>query len=80
MRLEDVLDAYPDELFIKMDGFDNCIIGVDESSMRLIYSQKKIIKTLCKDMSEEEALEYYYYNIDGSYIDAKPIICSDLCN
>jgi len=52
MKLESILENYPDESFLKADGFDEAVIGVDENSMRLIYSVSKCIEILREDMSE----------------------------
>lgn len=76
--IETILDRYEDEQFLKADGFDNAIIGVDESTMRLIYSVSKCIEILCEDMSEEDAIEYFDFNVSGSYMGEKtPIWCYD---
>lgn len=64
LNLEEVYGA------IKLDGFDNCIIGVVEefgNGPRILYSKEKIIDELCEEMTREEALEYYDYNILGGY-------------
>ena len=66
------------ETFLKADGFDEAIIGVDETAIRLIYSVKKCIEILMRDMSEEDALDYFSYNVSGSYVGEKtPIWCYD---
>lgn len=76
--IERILEIYPDEEFLKADGFDDAIIGVDESSMRLVYSVSRCIEILCEDMSEEDALEHFDYNVRGSYVGEKtPIWCVD---
>lgn len=76
--IEAILDEYPSEHFLKADGFDDAIIGVDENSMRLIYSVSKCIEILMNDMNREDAVEYFYYNIHGSYLGEKtPIWCFD---
>jgi hypothetical protein len=76
--LDYILETYDDESFLKADGFDEAIIGVDENSMRLIYSVSKCIEILSQDMSEEDALEHFYYNVSGSYVgDKTPIWCID---
>lgn len=76
--LDSITELFPDETFLKADGFDDAIIGVDESSMRLIYSVKKCIEILCKDMSYEDALEHFEFNVSGSYVgDKTPIWCLD---
>lgn len=78
MILDYILETYDDESFLKADGFDEAIIGVDENSMRLIYSVSKCIEILSQDMSEEDALEHFYYNVSGSYVGEKtPIWCID---
>lgn len=79
MNLKSILEKYPDETFLKADGFDDAILGVDESSMRLIYSISKCIDILMEDMSDEDALEHFYYNVSGSYMgEQTPIWCDDL--
>lgn len=76
--IDTIIEHYHDETFLKADNFDEAIIGVDENTMRLIYSIKKCIEILCDDMSEEEALEYFQYNVSGAYFGEKtPIWCQD---
>lgn len=77
--LEYILENYPDENFLIADGFNDAIIGVDEKSMRLIYSVSSVISMLTQQgMSETDALEYFYFNIDGAYMgDKTPIWCYD---
>ena len=76
--LETILDAFPDESFLKADGFDEAIIGVDDTTMRLIYSVSKCIEILMRDMSEEDALEHFSFNVSGSYMgEQTPIWCQD---
>lgn len=74
--LDIILESYPEEKLKKADGFDKAIIGIDDSSMRLIYSVSKCIKILKKDMSEEEAIEYFDYNVKGAYMGEKTPIWS----
>ena len=57
----------------KVVGHDDAIIGMGNSFGRdsvLIYSVEKIIKKLMKrdGMNEEDAMEFFSYNIAGSYI------------
>jgi hypothetical protein len=68
MKLESILENYPDETFLKADGFDDAIIGFDENSLRLIYSMSKCLDILMEDMSDEDALEHFYYNVSGAYV------------
>lgn len=76
--IEKILEAYEEESFLKADGFDEAIIGVDEMSMRLIYSVSKCINILMKDMSYTDAIEYFIYNVCSAYVGEKtPIWCFD---
>jgi hypothetical protein len=50
MKLESILENYPDETFLKADGFDDAIIGFDEHSLRLIYSMSKCLDILMEDI------------------------------
>ena len=69
MTINDILEWYPDDQFIRADGLDEAIIGVDEVSLRLIYSQRKVKEILMRDgMSDEEAHEFYEYNIHSAYV------------
>ena len=76
--LDNIIETYHEEEFLKADGFDEAILGVDEKSMRLIYSKKAVINILTEDMTEEDALEHFSFNIEGSYVGEKtPIWCED---
>ena len=78
MTLNDIIEKYPDEEFLSADGFEDAILGVDESSMRLIYSKSKCLNILMKDMGYEDAIEYFDFNVSGSYVGKKtPIWCDD---
>lgn len=72
------MECYPDEEFLKADGFDDAIIGLEQMSNRLIYSYTKCIDILCQEMGEEEAVEYFEYNVVNAYVGEKtPIWCYD---
>lgn len=76
--LKKIIENYPDESFLVADGFDEAIIGVESEQYRLIYSYKKCIEILMRDMSEEDAIEHFWYNVAGSYIgEQTPIWCED---
>jgi len=78
--LERIIETYPDEQFLKADGLDGAVIGVDEKSMVLIYSVSKCIDILAEKIgSVEEAIEYFSFNVSGAYMGEKtPIWCQDL--
>jgi hypothetical protein len=68
--------TYPDIPFLFADGFDEAIIGVAQTfhSFSIAYDKNKCIEVLMKEtdftqsMSEEEAIEYFDYNVVGSYV------------
>jgi hypothetical protein len=80
--LEEILEYYPDETFLKADGLDSAVIGVEIAEpMRLIYSVSKIIEHLVNEdeMSVEDAMEHFEFNIRGSYVgEQTPIWCDDM--
>ena len=65
-----VVDAYPEETFLFADGFDEAIIGID-SKFLVCYDQDKCIEILSRDMSEEDAGEYFWYNVEGAHMGEK---------
>jgi hypothetical protein len=80
--IDQILEAYPDEEFLRADGFDDAIIGVSEdfnAKARLIYSVKKCIKILMEgDMFYEDAVEYFDFNVSGAYVGERtPVWCRD---
>ena len=62
------------EGLIKIDGYDDCIIGEGVSYIfdghHLVYDLEKIISKMMKrdGMSESEAYEFYEYNILGTWM------------
>ena len=77
--IEKILKAFPEEQFLKADGFDEAIVGVEYSNMRLVYSVDKAIKILCRDMNEEDAWEHFGFNVACSYVGEKtPIWLYDI--
>lgn len=76
--IDSIIEHHNEEEFLKADGFDDAIIGVDEKEMRLIYSVSKSLKILEKDMSPLDAFEYFTYNVSGAHMgDKTPIWCWD---
>lgn len=76
--LKDIIERFPEASFLKIDGHDNAILGVDEQSMKLCYSEKQIIHNLMNEMTHLEAVEFYEYNIQSAYMGEKtPILVTD---
>jgi hypothetical protein len=76
--IDQILENYYDEDFLIADGFDDAVIGVEINSMRLIYLVSKCIEILQEHMTEEDAIEYFEYNVSSAYVgEQTPIWCYD---
>lgn len=79
--LKGIISYYEDEELLLVDGFDDAVIGVDESTMRIIYSSGKCIEILMlqSEMLLDQAIEFFEFNVKGSYVgDKTPIWCEDM--
>jgi hypothetical protein len=68
-NLNEFFDNYPD--LMKADGFDEAIVGVVRRMgglMAICYDTDKVIEILMEDMSEDEAWEYFEFNILGAWV------------
>tara|TARA_R100000781_G_scaffold65974_1_gene41495 strand:+ start:5187 stop:5468 length:282 start_codon:yes stop_codon:yes gene_type:complete len=69
-----VLDSFDDgDKLIVLHGFSEALVGISEKfgeEPRLVYDKNKIIEILMEEdeLSEEEAIEHFYYNIIGTYM------------
>ena len=45
----------------------------DEGGYRAVYSMQGIVDCLCEDMTTEDALEHFEYNIAGSLVDSEDV-------
>jgi len=70
-KLEEIREFLDDETII-LDGFDNCVIGIASRIGQpsvLAYDMGKCIEELMSQgMDNEEALEYFEYNVAGAYL------------
>jgi len=77
MAFLEIINMIGDEL-LKIDGFDDAIIGVEESvEQKLIYDIDKIAEILITrdQMTEDDAYEYISFNITSAYVGEKtPIL------
>ncbi len=73
MTLNEILDNYPEEEFLKADGFDDAVIGFEFNTMRLVYDKNKMIHILIENdgMDYEDAVEYLEFNTWCAYIGEK---------
>jgi len=76
MNLEEIFEMFPDEEFLKAEGFDSAIIGVEPNTMKLVYSRDKMVGILIEDekMDEIDAIEYLEFNTWNAHVgDKTPI-------
>lgn len=66
--------------YLKADGFDAAIIGIDVLSERLIYDKQKMIKILSVEMSIEDAIEFLEFNTWNAYVGEHTPIYMDKLN
>ena len=76
-KLQEILNNYQDEEFIKIDGFDDAVIGMT-TDLKLVYSVGDIVDILIENekMNFDEAIEFFDYNIERSipYVENSPIL------
>ena len=77
--LEAIITKFYGEDILIVDGFDDAVIGIEESTMRLVYSVTKCLEIVqSQGIPEEEALEHFYFNVHATYIGYKTaIFCFD---
>ena len=86
-RIDERLEAAGEEA-LGADGYDDCVIGLAYQHTRplIVYSKKKVITQLMKDLDSEmgqdsyqEAMDYFDFNIAGAYMgDSTPLFMEDL--
>ena len=66
--------------YLKADGFDEAIIGIDSLGERLIYDKQKMIEILSAEMSIEDAIEFLEFNTWYAYVGEHTPIYMDKLN
>jgi hypothetical protein len=65
-KLDEVL---VDECVLLADGFEEAFIGIARQFNRTfaVYDREKCLSILAKEMTEDEAEEYFQFNVEGAY-------------
>ena len=75
IKIEDKLVGYLDneESILLADGFDDAFLGIGRQFGKpfAVYDKQKCLEILQQDMSEEEANEYFSFNVEGAYVGEK---------
>jgi hypothetical protein len=76
---ESILEAYPEDEFLFALGLDDAIIGVEQFSMKVVYSEIECIRIYQEQgMSFEEAVDFFEFNVKSAYMGEKtPIFVDD---
>jgi hypothetical protein len=63
-------DNYPEQPLLMADGFEEAFVGVATqfNNPIAVFDRQKCIEILMRDMSEEEAYEYFSFNVEGAYV------------
>jgi len=63
-------EFYPDSEILIADGFEEAFVGVAVQFDKplAIFDRQKCIEILMRDMSEDEAYEYFEFNVSGAYV------------
>ena len=80
-KKEVIIETFPDETFMFVDGFDDAIIGLCERTNCIIYSVQKIVQILMakEGMEYIDAVEHFDFNIAGGYVgELTPIFCYEI--
>ena len=65
-KREQIIEQYEgNEGLVFIDTFDEAIIGVNTEGTNIIYSFTKGLEILDKMMGSDDALDYFYFNIEN---------------
>ena len=72
----DMISEFLDDDVVTLPEFSSCVIGTTisrEGDEILLYSEELILKSLManSEMSREDAIEYFEFNIAGAYVGPK---------
>lgn len=72
-QIEKFLSSYEHiegvDTVLLMDGLDAAFVGLDLSDPpRAVYSVQRAIKQLSKQMTEEQAIEYFDFNVRCAWV------------
>jgi hypothetical protein len=67
-----------DEDIILYEGLDEALVGIAQQFTKhpvAVYDYGKIIKVLCRDMSYDDAVEHFIFNIEGAWVgEGTPVV------
>lgn len=78
---EKVTEALDEESIVLADGFADAFLGIGRQFSKpiAVYSRRKCIEVLMRDMDEEQAEEYFEFNLAGAWVgESTPIYLEEL--
>lgn len=78
---EKVTEALDEEEIALADGFADAFLGIGRQFGKpiAVYSRRKCIEILMRDMDEEQAEEYFEFNLAGAWIgETTPIYLEEM--
>ena len=75
LNLDEIADLFETPM-LRIDGFDDCCIGVSEGDALFVYDSDRIVEKLVdQGMEYSEAVEYFCFNIACVYMgEGTPIL------
>jgi hypothetical protein len=71
-KIENTLElcGCEDEEILLANGFEDAFLGIASQFNRrfAVYDRAKCIEILAKDMSYDEAEEYFQFNVEGAWV------------
>jgi hypothetical protein len=78
---ERVAEALDEEEITLADGFADAFLGIGRQFSKpiAVYSRRKCIEVLMRDMDEEQAEEYFEFNLASAWVgESTPIYLEEL--
>ena len=78
---EKVTEALDEEEITLADGFADAFLGIGRQFGKpiAVYNRRKCIEILMRDMDEEQAEEYFEFNLAGAWVgESTPIYLEEL--
>ena len=78
---EKVAETLDEEEITLADGFADAFLGIGRQFGKpiAVYSRRKCIEVLMRDMDEEQAEEYFEFNLAGAWVgESTPIYLEEL--
>ena len=71
-KIDIFADRYPELELLKVDGFDDAVVGVELATERLVYDADLMTDILIQEgMEEIDAIDYLHYNVFNAYVGEK---------